>query len=210
MKILQYILVCMLFAAFSCRDSNLRDISPLPDGSTVKSPFFISAPSVICSGSSATFAIHNAPASYTWGNSSNLTFSSASDNEAAFIADGTGSAWVSIRVNGKEVARKTVYAGTLQMADFTVNYAPDPGRSGVFSGNASSSYSVDEYEWHTDPGWTVVSHPDFPPSIPMANVRITRTSPSAPTTTPVYVRARNACGWGPGKQVATLSSPYTM
>jgi hypothetical protein len=45
----------------------------------------------------------------------------------------------------------------------------------------------------------------------MGNVRITRTSSAAYTTTTVWIRARNSCGWSSGKQIGTLSSSsYTV
>jgi hypothetical protein len=46
----------------------------------------------------------------------------------------------------------------------------------------------------------------------MGNVRITRTNSDAPTTTPVWIRARNSCGWSNEKALGTLSSSsvYTM
>jgi hypothetical protein len=165
----------------------------------------------ICS--SATFTVGAPPASYTWNKSSNLTLSSTSGNTATFTANGTGPAWISVLVNGQEVARKTVYAGILQTADFSGSCGgPETGSSGLFFGSVRSSYSVNEFEWSTYPGWTVVSHPDFPNNIPMGNVRITRTSSSAYTTTPVWVRARNGCGWSSEKQIGTLSSSsyYTV
>jgi predicted Zn-dependent protease len=173
----------------------------------------ISGPSTVCSDNT-TFTSPYPQGTYTWNQSSNLTIVSTSGNTAAFTSNGIDPAWVSILVNGTEVTRKTVDASrVLQTADFSGSCGgPETGSSGLFFGSVRSSYSVDEFEWSTDPGWTVVSHPDFPSNIPMGNVRITRTSSSAYTTTTVWVRARNGCGWSSGKQVGTLSSSsyYTV
>jgi hypothetical protein len=176
----------------------------------------ISGPSAVCSGSSGAFTVSNAPSGYTWSKSSNLTLSSTSGNTATFTANASGPAWVSIMVGSTEVKRKTLYAGVPQTADFSGSCGgPETGSTGLFTGSAlpaSSSSGVDAFEWTVNPGWTVVSHPNFPGSITMGNVRITRTSSSASTTTPVYVRAHNSCGWSSGKQVGTLSSSsyYSM
>jgi hypothetical protein len=176
----------------------------------------ISGPSAVCSGSSASFTVSNAPSGYTWSKSSNLTLSSTSGNTATFTANASGPAWVSVVVNGTEVKRKTLYAGVPQTADFSGSCGgPETGSTGLFTGSASpasSSYGIDAFEWSAYPGWTVVSHPNFPSSIPMGKVRITRTSSSAYTTTPVWVRAHNSCGWSDEKQVGTLSSSsyYSM
>jgi hypothetical protein len=95
----------------------------------------------------------------------------------------------------------------LQTANFSGSCGgPETGSTGLFTGSANSSYSVSEFEWTVYPGWQVVSHPNFSSSIPMGNVRITRTSSAQYTTTPVWLRARNSCGWSDTQQVGTLSS----
>lgn len=198
-----------------CLVSHNKDNSPYTEGNFTyyrRNYVSISGPSFVCSGSSGTFTVSNAPASYTWNKSSNLTLSSTSGNTAAFTANGSGPAWVSILINGTEVKRKTVYAGTLRTADLSGSCGgPETGSTGLFTGNANSSYSVEEFEWGVAPGWQVVSHPNFPSSIPMGNVRITRNSSSAPTTTPVWIRARNSCGWSEEKALGTLTATsYTV
>jgi hypothetical protein len=175
----------------------------------------ITGPATLCSGSGS-FTVSNPPAGYSWNKSSNLTLSSTSGNTATFTMNASGPAWVSVVVNGTEVKRKTLYAGVPQTAAFSGSCGgPETGSTGLFTGSASpasSSYGIDAFEWSAYPGWTIISHPNFPSSITMGNVRITRTSSSAYTTTPVWVRAHNSCGWSDEKQVGTLSSSsyYSM
>ncbi|MDR1200128.1 MAG: T9SS type A sorting domain-containing protein [Tannerellaceae bacterium] len=200
-----------------CLVSHNKNNSPYAGGNLTyyrKNPPSISGPSAICSGSSGTFTVSRAPASYTWSKSSNLTQSSTSGNTATFTANGTGPAWVKIMESGTEVSSRTVYIGILQTADFSGSCGgPESGSTNLFFGSASSSYSVSEFEWGVAPGWSVVSHPNFPSAtIPMGNVRITRNSSSAVTTTPVWIRARNSCGWSNEKALGTItsSSVYTV
>ena len=67
----------------------------------------INGPSSATRWSSVTFSITNPSISYTWNKSNNLSLVSASGSSAQFTCIDFGEAWVSLVVNGIEIARKT-------------------------------------------------------------------------------------------------------
>ncbi|MDR1200798.1 MAG: T9SS type A sorting domain-containing protein [Tannerellaceae bacterium] len=69
-------------------------------------PPVISGSSDICAASFGTFTVSNAPEGFTWGSSLNLTKISSGGTYADFSVSGySDAAWVSINLNGMEVAR---------------------------------------------------------------------------------------------------------
>lgn len=71
----------------------------------------ISGPSYVCPSSIATVTISNPPTNYTLGHSANLTPISGSTGSFTTSFAG-GNAWVSINVNGLEIARKNFIIGS--------------------------------------------------------------------------------------------------
>jgi hypothetical protein len=73
----------------------------------------ISGPSPLCSGSSGTYTVANAPPSYTWTCGSYLTPGSASGNSKVFTASGSsgGLSWVAVNIGSTELVRKEVWVG---------------------------------------------------------------------------------------------------
>jgi hypothetical protein len=72
---------------------------------TIRTPT-ISGSSDICAASFGTFTVSNAPEGFTWGSSSNLTKTASGSTYADFSVSGySDAAWVSINLNGMEVAR---------------------------------------------------------------------------------------------------------
>jgi hypothetical protein len=70
----------------------------------------ISGPATLCSGSSASFLVTNAPAGYTWTCSSNLIPGYASGDYKSFTASGNSpNAWVAINSGSTEFARFNVF-----------------------------------------------------------------------------------------------------
>jgi hypothetical protein len=159
----------------------------------------ISGVNIICSGSSATFTITNAPASYTWNKSSNLTLVSTSGNTATFSGNAVGVGWVSIMVGGVEVARKEVCVGAPAVSAFEIY-----GGSFAFSPGDYVGCCPGDYLWF---------YPVFPAGAGVQNVQYqvsnctlygssnTEISIYAPAGVhqnfSIQCRYQNACGWSP-------------
>ncbi|MDR2139119.1 MAG: hypothetical protein LBP50_06195, partial [Tannerella sp.] len=98
-----------------CMVSHNKDNSPYTGGNFTyyrKNTSSISGPSLLCSGSSGTFTVSNAPSGYTWSYGSYLTPGSSSGNSKTFTAgssDGLG--WVAVKLGSTELARKEVWVG---------------------------------------------------------------------------------------------------
>ena len=68
----------------------------------------ISGPNSICSGSSVTFTVSNAPSGFTWNKSSNISLSGTGTSITASATGASGhDGWISIRYNGEELVRES-------------------------------------------------------------------------------------------------------
>ena len=89
---------------------------------------------------------------YTWNSSSNLTLVSTSGNNATFSASGTGEGWIRILVNGVEVAKRNVWAGTPpQITSITGPSTASVGTFFTYYANPEFPASAGEYEWYISP-----------------------------------------------------------
>lgn len=80
----------------------------------VSNVLIISGPSNVCSSSSFTFTVSNAPTGFNWTCSDGLSLSSPdSGTSATFVGKTEGSAWVAINLNNNEIARKIITVGDI-------------------------------------------------------------------------------------------------
>jgi subtilisin family serine protease len=75
-------------------------------------PVISGATTRLCSGSSATYTVSNAPSGFTWSKSSNLNISSSSTGSITVTAtSNSGLGWVAVMSGATELARKEVWVG---------------------------------------------------------------------------------------------------
>ncbi|MDR1523879.1 MAG: T9SS type A sorting domain-containing protein [Tannerella sp.] len=107
----------------------------------------ISGPTTVCIGSSATYTVSSAPASYTWDKSTNLTLVSTSGNTATFTANVIGSAWVRILMDGTEVAKYDFTAGTPVGIISSQSAITGAGSYQFYASSVPSGVSSNDIEW---------------------------------------------------------------
>jgi hypothetical protein len=78
-----------------------------------KKNVIITGPSSLCSGTSGTFTVANAPSGYTWTDGDYLTPGASSGNSKVFTASSSseGLGWVAVNLGSTELARKEVWVG---------------------------------------------------------------------------------------------------
>jgi hypothetical protein len=106
-------------------------------------PPVISGPTRFCPGTIVRYTVSNAPSSYTWEYSSNLTPVPDSPGYVTASIFSYGSAWISISRNGVELAKKTVHlenplgiSGPTSISSSfpsKVRYNANPGCTGHYS-----------------------------------------------------------------------------
>jgi hypothetical protein len=114
-----------------------------------KSSILISGYDAICT--SSTFTVSPTPVSYTWNKSSNLTLVSTSGNTATFTSNGTsGIGWISIVVNGIEVAKRNVQVG-IPVITITGPTSTPNGQYAHYYATTPSGTSPTSYQWSLSP-----------------------------------------------------------
>ena len=175
----------------------------------------ISGPSFVCFSSVGVYTAANAPAGFTWDQSSNINSPTISGNSATFTAK-TGSAnngagWIAIKSGSVELARQTVWVGAplySDMMNLTINQGCEgPGVYYAYIYNMPSNLhlSTTGFEWMTHGGWTMVEHPHTKhnPGPSMQGVRIT--APNPEQITMLGIRMCNPCGCTEWEGVTALS-----
>jgi hypothetical protein len=172
-----------------------------------KTPFSISGPSIVCSGSSSTFTVNNAPASYTWNKSSNLTLVSTSGNTATFSKNGSsnGNGWVSIVVNNVEAIRENVYVGTPVVTSITGPTNTPNGQYANYHANVATGTIPTNYQWILNPQGNNNLYGASSVSLDIAFYTAGNYQ--------LVCRAYNSCGWGEYKTInlnVYSSSSYSI
>jgi subtilisin family serine protease len=118
-------------------------------------PVSFSGPSLLCSGSSGTFTVANAPSGYTWTQSSNLNSPSISGNTAIFTAKSgstyIGPGWVAINVGTAEVARYDIWVGTPVISNITGPTSHPNGQWATYQAIIPSLANPTSYQWTLSP-----------------------------------------------------------
>ncbi|MDR2773906.1 MAG: T9SS type A sorting domain-containing protein, partial [Tannerella sp.] len=126
----------------------------------------ISGPSLLCSGSSGTFTVSNAPPGYTWTCSSSLTSGSSSGNNKTFTASSSGDApgWVAVNQGSVELARKEVWIGkpydTQSTHTISVSLdSPTPITPSLTAHRQKMGITNYYWVWHMNDGGATLSNP---------------------------------------------------
>ena len=105
--------------------------------------------SLLCSGSSITLTANNAPLSYDWNKSSNISLSgSGSSRSATWNGSNSGPGWVSISLNSTEIAKYNItYVGVPIISSITGPTSVIVGGNYQYYANSVSG-SPTSYYWY--------------------------------------------------------------
>jgi subtilisin family serine protease len=161
----------------------------------VASTTTISGPSDICAASFGTFTVSNAPEGFTWGSSLNLTKISSGSTYADFSVSGySDAAWVSINLNGMEVARHNlvVVFDAPVVAEITgpENISTYGFYTAVFSSISPATYC----DWATYNSYAHVNGNGY------SYIYINYDGYNYPSAFTLLLIATNACGEGLGSK----------
>jgi hypothetical protein len=153
-------------------------------------PPSISGSAAICSGSSYTFSVTNAPTGFTWGKSSNVSLSSTTMSSTSVSASGKGIGWVSINHGGIELSRKTFWISTPEISISGPSSVPLNGYTTLYANQADNNVNmgITGYEWIISPSYpsTLTSYGHYATVSFSGNIE----------TVTVLCRATNSCGTG--------------
>jgi Zn-dependent metalloprotease len=152
----------------------------------------LSGPSLLCSGSSGTFTVSNAPSGYTWTCSSGLTAGSASGSSKTFTASSVndGIEWIAVNLGSVELVRKEVWIGKPTDIPTTHSVSIPLNTPTIITPPALTPYrqkmGIAEYDWSWDTNTGNATLIDGPQS---ATVKITTSG-----TYRLHCYGRNSCG----------------
>ena len=133
-------------------DPNGRNLTVI-DGMSL--PPVISGPTLVCYHTTHAFSITNAPAVFSWDTSPNIGIKSTTDNTVTVSGTtGHGPGWISVKLNGKELARKNVWVGAPIISHISVQTPIYEGHNKSYEAILSNSLSApisNSYEWELDP-----------------------------------------------------------
>ena len=152
----------------------------------------ISGYTSICYGSARSFSVNNAPAGFTWSNSSNLSLSSTTSTSitvSAANSSSQGEGWVKIHYGGAEVKKYDVWVGAPSITvsgPTSATLGSGKSYQAVLANNYSGP-AVTGYEWEINPTSGRVFNYGNTATIYF----------NAATSYMVRCRAQNSCGYGP-------------
>ncbi len=118
-------------------------------------PLSISGPTTVCS-SGATFTCTNFPSGAIWDKSSNLTLSSTTNNPITAYANGSGTGWISVKLNNTELKSYNVWVG--KPSDIEIDDGPTSTSTGIRAqyrtklANGGSAARF-EHDWSVSPNY---------------------------------------------------------